>query len=73
MAVGDFDQDGNLDLVTINGGVIYPATNGPGTVSLWLGRGDGTFVAAATYAVERPIFRGRGGLQRGRQPRPRHR
>jgi hypothetical protein len=43
IAVGDFNQDGNLDLV---------ATNfGGNTVSVLLGNGDGTFQAPTSYAV----------------------
>ena len=43
VAVGDFRNDGNLDLVTTN--------FGDGTVSVLLGNGDGTFQNAVTYAV----------------------
>jgi hypothetical protein len=43
VAVGDFNKDGNSDLVTANN-----ATN---NVSLLLGNGDGTFGAATYFGV----------------------
>jgi hypothetical protein len=43
VAVGDFNADGNLDIVTAN----YDDN----TVSVLLGRGDGSFLPAVTYAV----------------------
>jgi hypothetical protein len=43
VAVGDFNEDGSLDLAVAN--------NIDGTVSLLLGHGDGTFQAARNYAV----------------------
>jgi hypothetical protein len=43
VAVGDFNGDGNLDLVTAN------VNNN--TVSVLFGRGDGTFQAPVNYAV----------------------
>ena len=43
MAVGDFNGDGQLDLVTDNGT--------DNSVSVFMGTGDGTFGAAQTYAV----------------------
>jgi len=45
IAVGDFDGDGNLDLVA--------ATSLP-SVQILLGHGDGTFTAADTFAVAGP-------------------
>jgi FG-GAP-like repeat/Abnormal spindle-like microcephaly-assoc'd, ASPM-SPD-2-Hydin/FG-GAP repeat len=41
--VGDFNQDGNLDLVVANGG--------ESSVSVFLGNGDGTFQPGIDYAV----------------------
>jgi hypothetical protein len=47
VAVGDFNGDGNLDIVTANGGYFQFG----GTVSVLLGKGDGTFLPATTYAA----------------------
>jgi len=43
VAVGDFNNDGNPDLVVANGG--------DNTVSVLVGNGDGTFKAAVSYPV----------------------
>jgi hypothetical protein len=46
VAVGDFNGDGFLDLAVANQGI-----NGAGSVSVLLGKGDGTFLPAVNYAA----------------------
>ena len=60
VAVGDFNHDGNLDIVTAN------AYSNTVSGLCWAER-DGTFQPATTYAKgNKPCFRGRGGLRPGR-------
>ena len=47
VAVGDFNDDGILDLAVVNGGSI----NVPGSVSILLGTGTGSFGPATNFAV----------------------
>jgi FG-GAP repeat len=44
VAVGDFNGDGKLDLAVVN--------QASSTLSVLLGRGDGTFRAAMNYALQ---------------------
>jgi hypothetical protein len=53
LAVGDFNRDGILDLVVINAG---DATGQGGNAAILLGKGDGTFHAAGSYAAGRYPF-----------------
>jgi hypothetical protein len=49
VAVGDFNGDGKLDMVTAN--------HNSGTVSVLLGNGDGSFASATDYAIPNsPLF-----------------
>lgn len=45
---GDFDDDGNLDLATVNDS----STLDPGTISILFGKGDGTFEAKSDIATD---------------------
>jgi hypothetical protein len=65
VAVADVNGDGKPDLVTVAGS--------PGHVSVLLGNGDGSFQTQQTFAVSLPFSTGRGGRQRRRQARHRHR
>jgi len=53
IVAGDFNHDGHLDLAVANYGEVE--ATGSGTVSILLGRGDGTFVAGATYPMLGPV------------------
>jgi hypothetical protein len=46
--VGDFNHDGSLDIVAVGGQIVFGEVT---TVSVLLGRGDGTFIPATSYAV----------------------
>ncbi len=49
LVVADFNGDGRLDVITANGN----GWNQPGTLSVLLGNGDGTFVLNGNVTVER--------------------
>jgi FG-GAP-like repeat len=52
VAVGDFNSDGHLDLAVVN----YDFS-GNGTVSIMLGKGDGTFGPPVSFAAgNSPVF-----------------
>lgn len=52
VAVADFNGDGHLDLAVANNNNSRP----PGTVSILLGNGDGTFQAPVNYSVQGSPF-----------------
>jgi Bacterial Ig-like domain (group 3)/FG-GAP-like repeat len=51
IAVGDFNGDGKLDLVTANIGSVLGSQSTPGFVQVFLGNGDGTFAAPLTVSA----------------------
>ncbi len=53
MVTGDFNGDGRIDLAVANQGIV---AQGPGSVSVLLGHGDGTFAPQVTYNLsENPL------------------
>ena len=67
IVAGDFSGDGRLDLAVVNAGTFDYS----GSVSVLLGKGDGTFQPQVTYAVGSESRRDRGGrLPRRRPHRP---
>ena len=51
IATGDFNKDGKQDLVTTN---LFGGPISAGTVSIFLGKGDGTFQAKVDYGAPTP-------------------
>jgi hypothetical protein len=51
VAIGDLNRDGNPDLVVANSGQVAPPAD-PGSLSVLLGAGDGSFGAATTYTPD---------------------
>jgi hypothetical protein len=55
VAAGDFNGDGIPDLAVVNScGPSYPCNNAHGTVTILIGKGDGTFAAAPASPVAGP-------------------
>jgi uncharacterized protein (TIGR03437 family) len=55
LLAADFNRDGNLDLAVVNSGFIF-MDNNPGSISILLGKGDGTFRPAANLSVSATIW-----------------
>jgi hypothetical protein len=51
VVIGDFNGDGKLDVVALNSLCAGKGCNGGGSISVFLGNGDGTFQKAATYGL----------------------
>jgi len=50
LSVGDFDLDGDVDIVVVGGTGTH--STDPGLVSFYINQGDGTFVRAIIYDIE---------------------
>jgi uncharacterized protein (TIGR03437 family) len=55
LLAADFNRDGNLDLAVVNSGFIF-MDNNPGSISILLGKGDGTFRPAENLSVSATIW-----------------
>jgi len=55
LLAADFNRDGNLDLAVVNSGFVFMDSK-PGSISILLGKGDGTFRPAANLSVSATIW-----------------
>ncbi len=52
VATADFNRDGHLDLAVVNGNCPNFPSCSPGTISIVLGNGDGTFQGPTTFSTD---------------------
>jgi hypothetical protein len=58
VALGDFDNDGHLDAVVLNNCTDVNCDAAAGSLTLFFGRGDGTFSVGTTLQVNQSVFGG---------------